>query len=313
MISENIKTQIINLYKEGKTNEYIANKLNIHRHTVSNCIKNNEIQKPKINANSKKYLNEQEILDKINSCKIVFYSISEIKKHFSLDVSERTLRRILKRNNFVFKNVSKKPKLIQKHIDNRLMWAKKNISTNWEKIIFSDEMTIFLNKDSNKCWYKKGHKPIKETIKHSKKYNVWACITLGGLESYVIFKENMDSLKYIEILRTNLVIIYNEQYLFQQDNSSVHKCKKVMNFFKEQNIKQIDFPSNSPDLNPIENLWSILKKEISKKRDINCDNFYDTIDKSLKNIQYHYVFNCISNMHVRIGELIKNKGLHINY
>ena len=49
------------------------------------------------------------------------------------------------------------------------------------------------------------------------------------------------------------------------DNHPVHKCMNSLLFYKEHKIKVIDFPPYSPDLNPIENIWEKLKKEIMKK------------------------------------------------
>jgi len=47
--------------------------------------------------------------------------------------------------------------------------------------------------------------------------------------------------------------------LFQQDLAPCHASKKVKEFFKKQNVNVLESPRNSPDLNQIENLWSIVK------------------------------------------------------
>ena len=47
--------------------------------------------------------------------------------------------------------------------------------------------------------------------------------------------------------------------MFQNDSAPCHKAKKVMDYKKKIKIMVLDWPDNSPDLHPIENLWSIIK------------------------------------------------------
>ena len=57
----------------------------------------------------------------------------------------------------------------------------------------------------------------------------------------------------------------NIGWSFQQDNSKIHKTQNVLDWFKRYKIKLYPHPAYSPDLNPIENVWSILKDRLNKR------------------------------------------------
>ena len=80
----------------------------------------------------------------------------------------------------------------------------------------------------------------------------------------------MNGPKYVQMLSEKLKLhlqVHNCQ-IFMQDCAPCHRSKVAKNFLDSNNIDLLEWPGNSPDLNPIENLWTNMKNKVSKKATI---------------------------------------------
>ncbi|GLD57284.1 mitochondrial ubiquitin ligase activator of nfkb 1-A isoform X1 [Lates japonicus] len=74
---------------------------------------------------------------------------------------------------------------------------------------------------------------------------------------------------YVEMLHwssllTEGPLLCGDDWVFQQDNTAVHNARLMRNFFQENNVALLDYPVCSPDLNPIENVWGWMAREVYK-------------------------------------------------
>lgn len=79
-----------------------------------------------------------------------------------VEISARTIRRRLQEAKGKYSRPILKPLLTEKHRHQRLNWAKKHKNFDWNKVIFTDESTFYLNQPIGKTWNFPGH-PDSET------------------------------------------------------------------------------------------------------------------------------------------------------
>ena len=106
--------------------------------------------------------------------------------------------------------------------------------------------------------------------KHPPKVHVWAGISIKGPTKICIFDGIMDANLFIEILDSTLLPFISEKFStghrFMQDNDPKHVSRAAQCFYEAKGINWWKTPPESPDLNPVENMWHELKEFV--RRDI---------------------------------------------
>ena len=148
----------------------------------------------------------------------------------------------------------------------------------------------------------------------------WVSFTVFGPGSLILIERIMNSDKCKNILANYVLPILSdsdsrEGRVFQQDLASCHISKKIQTFFAQTGVTLLDWPGNSSYLNPIENLWAIIKSKLSK---YDCSTKISLIEVIIW-IWYHdeelkkMCCNLVHSMPKRVSMIIKSKGGHITY
>ena len=184
----------------------------------------------------------------------------------------------------------------------------------WEKVLFSDESTF------QQFNPKKKHvrRPIGkrfdqrytvQTMKHPQSQMIWSAI-------YFVENNTINSEKYLAMLKDKLNIHMNvyQCNVFTQDGAPCHRTKKVTEYLNSEKIEILQRPGNSPDLNPIENLWSIMKDEVAEKMPSNANEMTEAIKQVwVREIPQEYCKSLTNSMPKRLAAVIQNGGSHNKY
>lgn len=199
----------------------------------------------------------------------------DLKRELNLAVSRETVARRLREAGRRARKPFKKPLLTKKMQAARLQWAQEHATwtqEDWSKVIFSDESTFEVTMGAPR-YVRVGNEPLSprhcaQRMKHPPKVMIWGCMSIHGMGRIHVVEGNMNSVQYITVLERRLipqVQSWNlEEYIFQQDSAPCHTSRVVKQFFIDHGIQVLPWAGNSPDMNPIETLWAVLKRKLQE-------------------------------------------------
>jgi len=206
---------------------------------------------------------------------------------------------------------AEKPGLSAENVVKRLEWAQRYKDwtvEHWKKVIWSDESSIWIGVSPCRQWVihppgeRLNHKYVKKTFKSAQvKVMVWACFTGERLGPMIICEEGgIGANEYEDILYDGLFSLIDDllelpedadtihvtdenTLLFMQDNAPCHKVEEILKFLAEHHVLVMQCPPQSPDLNPIENLWTDFKVHFHER----FEELFTHASKSIE-ARYHY-------------------------
>lgn len=328
-IELSIRQLIVEKLESGKSLMQVSNELNVPKSTAHSiwkkyCATGSVINKIRSGRPSKTTEKERRIICR-ESKKNPFSSAIMIRNQISLskNVSVWTIRRILQKDKLHGRVAARKPLLNKKQIINRLKWCKEYNSwqkNEWKKVIFSDESKIEIMSNRRKIvWRPNGSRYKKnytcKTVRYCK-YSllVWGAIKADGTKVLIKCPNRLDSLGYQGVLDEGLQSIYCTNSIFMQDGAPCHRSASTINYLDSKGVCMLsDWPSQSPDLNIIENLWSILKDRISRRLPRTADELWTITFEEWMNIDSDLIIRLYESIPKRLQLVIKAKGHGIKY
>ena len=242
-------------------------------------------------------------------------SSSEIKSGLQLKLSSSMVRKVLVDTGLKARKPKKSPYTNKKIRLRRMNYMRDHINWSldkWKRVIFSDETTICMKRDNQgqyvRCKVGQSTRPeyVLKTWKFGGgKVMFWAAITYDSRTDLVPVHGTMNRHTYVQLLDQHLLpFIYGQSMMsrnpmiFLQDGASCHTAHFTQDYFIANQISVLqDWPAYSPDLNPIENVWAILKRKLGSYNYSHQEALIDRAQKVWNSISQKQIQNTIESIH----------------
>jgi transposase len=335
-ISEETRNNIISLLDTGLSSRPIALQLGVSHTTVDRVRAKfrPEMQKNQGGRPAKLTVTDKRRLVRMvtsGEADTAVQLTQEFKNTKNIELSVQTVRRTLKEAGLKAITKKKKPRLLPRHIRQRLDFALKYqhwTVKDWKRVIWSDETKIKrLGSDGRKwVWKRPGGMLTEQHVKGTVKYGggslmIWGCMTAQGVGYACRIDGHMDAELYTHILSGEFLqsLEYYElevdEIIFQQDNDPKHTSRIAQRWFEGNGVEVLNWPAQSPDLNPIEHLWQHLKQQLSayKTEPGSMYELWERVETEWNKIPTQLCIDLITSMPRRVAAVLKAKGGYIKY
>lgn len=258
-------------------------------------------------------------------------STKDLQHHLAADgvtVHRSTIRRTLHKEMLYARVMQRKPFLRPQHKQSRLRYAKAHLdkpASFWNKVLWTDETKIelFGHNKGRYAWRKKNtafqEKHLLPTVKYGGgSIMLWGCVASAGTGNLVKVEGHMDSTQYQQILETNVQesvtkLKLRRGWIFQQDNDPKHCSKSTKAFMQRNKYNVLEWPSQSPDLNIIENLWCELKRAVHARKPSNLNELEMFCKEEWSKIPSTTIQTLIGTYRKRLEAVISAKGGSTKY
>jgi DDE superfamily endonuclease len=240
------------------------------------------------------------------------------------------------------------PQITLRSMQRRLAFAKQHLrpERDWTGVAAGDSTYFTMNGQTpgGKYWHMKGQKPIKFRPNKSNQLHAYAIISVHG-KTELHFVSGTTGLKQkykrkttkkgqselltgvgseeVQDLMGQKLVPETRQLFaaagageptFLLDNAPAHVSKSTKKFFADNDIKVLqNWPANSPDLNPIENVWGIIKPQVYRQQYTTLAELKAAVLRAWAQLPQSTLRNLMLSMPRRLRRVVRQQGGYIGY
>jgi transposase len=246
----------------------------------------------------------KEIQEKLSESRQTFFSISTISRH----LLDHGYHNVLPINTPMLANEQKRY---------RIQCSRAHMNDDWTRTVFTDESSFQLFRNTIRRWSKTPENAVKRKPKNRRKVHIWGAIGIKCVIDFYTFRRNLHGDYFVDILQHHLVSrasrVFKRDWRLQQNNDPKHRSGVAKKFISERVPELLEWPSNSPDLNPIENYWTVIKRRVEKRKSENTDELEQHMNEEMRKTKKSFLINFISSVKDRCLAVISSSGERIKF
>jgi transposase len=247
----------------------------------------------------------------------------KMKTEHHVAVSKDTVRRVAKEQGLVYRRRTTKPLLTAANKIARLRFARRRRPPGfWDQVMWSDEASFALYSSTKGEWVDEGElAEPHETVKWPPRIRVWAAISSMGKSPLIRIPKKLNAEGFENLLKRKLIPHMCEaingtprDFVFMQDGDGTHTARRVVKFLENEGIEQLlPWPAHSPDLNPIENAWSMVERHLEQVRPTSDRGLWQAMQDAWKKIDGDQLLRLCGSVPNRLLAVKEAQGGHTKY